>query len=452
MKRPNMLILFLMSCALTMPGVACSQQQGASADKDSVRSTLTGRLTVLAEVDPTEDYRDFEVLVAVDNQGAPDTLGYGVTDSTGAFYIEVTAPARGIYALLVSRRGTMLKLGQLAVAEGDSAMLNAAFPLGNRQLRVRSVENAAWMAYRNTKAQHNNSLLELAQGGAYSESAALARVEQTTMILWEMQTMFPNSMGAEVAAADAVLMAGGWNDSIAVARAHEIGADNVRFVDVGRAARQAQARLYGQAEALALLDAFRERAVTEDQRAQLSSESVVAHMDSMEYDAAQDAARALAAAHPESVWAQWAERAIYEIQHMLPGMAAPDFNVITAEGDALALQDLRGRLVLLEFYQPQDEVYQRELEGRNALLAQVGADFLQIVSVSMAADTLLNEAFFDSREAPGLHVYAPEGLARLYNVNVLPTRFLLDASGKIAAKYVGGAFGAIYEEVVARKE
>lgn len=455
MNKQLTLFLAWMGCSLVLAGVACGQQETADTapGRDTtVHSYLAGRLTVRADVDSMQDYRGFEVLVAVDNQGLPDTLGYGVTDSTGAFQLDVTAPTRGIYALLISRRGQILKLGELAVAEGDSAVLDAVFPMGNRRFRIRSPENAAWTAYQNTKIQHNNGLLALVQSGQYEEAGARERVEQTTMIFWNMRSTFPNTMGGEVAAAEAVIMAAGWNDSVAVARARDITPQNINYADVGRAARQAQARLAGQAAALQLVHEFQERALDDDQRAQLQSELVLAHMDSLQHDEALVEARALATTYAGTPWARWADRAIYELENLLPGMAAPAFAVRTFQGDSLALDALRGGLVLLEFYQPQDQVYQREFEVRNALYAAAGEDSLHIVSISVEPDTLLNEAFLEGRDAPGFHIFAPDGLenitARRYNVNVLPTRYLIDADGNIIGKYVGGAMATLQEDIL----
>lgn len=247
-------------------------------------------------------------------------------------------------------------------------------------------------------------------------------------------------------------MLSGWNDSLALARATEIAPKNINYADVGRAVRRAQARLAGQDAAVQLIRDFQARAEDDDTRAQLQSELVVAHLDSLEYDDALAAARVLTTDFAGTPWATWADRAIYDIENLQPGMDAPAFSATASTGETVTLEGLRGRFVLLEFYQPQDEVYQREFEGRNALYDAVGADSLAIVSISVEPDTLLNEAFLEGREAPGVHVFAPEGLgnmtARSYNVNVLPTRYLIDTAGKIVGKYVGGALAALQEDLL----
>src|SRR5690606_22852689 len=97
------------------------------------------------------------------------------------------------------------------------------------------------------------------------------------------------------------------------------------------------------------------------------------------------------------------------------------FALTARDGRPVSLAGLRGRLVVLEFYRPEDPDFQRQLALRNALAAAVGEDTLQFVSVSLLPDTLLNDAFAEGRAFPGLHVIAPQGVesdvARAYNVS-----------------------------------
>ncbi len=449
--RHKGMVLLVLACSL-VPGLACGQEEPAvsSAVSSADNSSLVGRLSVDPEVDPTPDYRGFEVLIAVSQDGEPDTLGYAVTDSTGEFSMDVTAPRRGVYAIIISRSGQILKIGEIAVADADSARLEAEFPMGNRLLRIRSRENAAWMAYQNAKALYNQNLLELVQSGEYEDARASMQVQQTSSIMWNMRETFEGTMGAEMALSESVLMLAGWHDSLAVARAIQIAPDNIQYVEVARAARGALARLSGQEASLSFLRAAADSVDTEAARAELHAEIVVAHMDSLDYDAAREAARAMQEVYGETAWATWAERALYELNNLLPGMPAPPFALRTAPGDSLSLDALRGKAVVLEFYNPQDAVYQREYEGRNDLVA--ASDAVHVVSVSLQPDTLVNEAFFDERIPLGTFVWEAGGfasdVARRYNVNVLPTRYLIDQDGILVAKYVRGAMAVLREDAL----
>lgn len=445
----NMRQAVLYCVIAVVSGLSCAR---AEQSPSPVQSTFEGTISIRPEVDPSKDYRGFGVLVAQSEDGEPDTLGYAVTDSSGYFSMQVTAPVRGMYGLFISRVGQILASGRIIIADGDSASLVAAFPLNGRTMRIRSLENSAWQAYQNTLAQHERELVELVQSGAYEEEVVSARFSQTTTILWDLQQTFPNSLAGELAAAEAIVMGSGWNDSLTVARMRELSSSNARFTDAARSARHAQARLAGQSAALALLDEVTERAESSAQRAEITSERVLAYMDSSQFDAALAVAKSMQEEFVDTQWATWAERAAYEIRNLLPGMEAPNFAVRDASGDSLSLQDLRGKHVILEFYRPEDDLYQRELPGRNNIFTVLGADQVEIVSISMQPDTLVNEGFFEERVAPGRHVYGGQDVAQQYNIHVLPTRYVIDPQGNLVNKYVGGTMAALYEYMVGLSE
>lgn len=422
---------------------------------DGVSSYLSGRLTVRAEVDSIPDYRDFEVLVATSDSIDVDTLGYAITDSMGVFSMEVIAADRGVYPLIISRRGVVLKVDELVVAPGDSATVEAVFPVPSRPLRIRSQENGAWAAYRNAKAQYNNTLVEQLQAGTYNETTAEANIRQTVAILWSLRETYPGTVGSDLAAAEAIAMLSGWHDSLAVAYAREIEPGNPSYAQVARVARRAEARKAGQAAALRVLQSFAEMALDDDARAAIASEVVLAHMDSLEREEALAAARTLALEHPDSEWAAWAEQATYELENLMPGMAAPTFDVVNNRGTPISLSDLRGTVVLLEFYVPRNAAYQRELDARNALYEAARGLPFTLLSISLQPDEAINEAFLQGRDVPGIHVFAPVvdttgvNIAQRYNVNTLPTRYLIDREGKIVGKYTGNAMTILQRDALA---
>ena len=440
-------------------------------DEAGVRSVLRGDVRLRADVDSTStDQSGFEVLVADRQEGRFDTLGFATTDREGAFEMTITAPERGIYPLLISRGGPTLSVDELVVAEGDTARLQAELPASGRPLRIRSLENDAWGAYQNTKAQHNQSLLQTLQT-ARSRSAESAadsagsmagrttgamtqRVEQTSAVLWSIRESFPGTFAADLASAEAVVMLDAWNDSLVVARSEAIPATNPNFVGVARALRRARARRDGQAAAIEVLQQALEKVDDREAKAALRAEIVRAHMDSLEVEAAQAEAEALQASYPGTAWARWAGRTIYELEHLMPGMDAPSLSATTTEGTTIRLDSLRGQTVVLEFYRPTDPTFQQELGLRGTLYVAARSQEkpFTLLSISLEPDTLVNEALFEGRDIPGEHVFAPDGLegplAQAYNVSVLPSRYLISPDGTLEGKYFGGAMPALYEDAL----
>ena len=440
------------SAVLTLTLVACSTAESAP---PQVRSYLEGTVTVRPEVDSTQNYSGFELVVAhAESPDADvDTLGYAETDSTGRFAMPITAPRRGIYTLLVSRYGTLLKADEIAIAEGDSATMSLRLPAGNRPTAIRSPENAAWLAYRNVTQQHTQALMEVVQSGAYSEAEVERNVMQTAAVLWNLRETFPGTIGASLAAAEAITQLGAWNDSLVVAYTRQVEPDNPRLVDIVRTGRKAVARLAGQDSALAFVRGFQADADDLEIQAGLQSEIVIAYMDSSQNDQALAAVRNLQSAYANTSWSAWAERARYELETLMPGQMAPTFTATTYDGEPFDLAGLRGRHVLLEFYRPEQAALQQELPLRAGLYEIAEPGTFDIVSISLQPDTVVTEAFYEGRAFPGIHIIAPsvEGYQPVeqYAVGAVPTRILIDPDGRIVNKYVGNAMIGVRDEVLA---
>lgn len=443
------LVLSAMAVLLWWTGPTAAHAQ------DTVRSYLEGQLSVAPEIDDSGTYAGFDVLVLQDAGGEPDTLGIATTDAAGAFALTIEAPRRGLYPLVVTRGGRIVLAHDLVVADGDSARLTAQLPAVSRGVRVRSPENAAWMAYQNTQALHNQSLMESLQGEG-ADGALEQTMRRTAGMLWELRTSFPGTVGAEIAAAESIAMLEGWDDALALERGREIAPSAPGFLDVARAMRSATARREGQEAAIALLDDFIARTEAPDRSAALYAERVRARVDSLQRDEALAAVDMLKAAHPDSRWADWADRTLYQLDNLSPGASAPEGTVQTLAGASLALSDLEGSLVLLEFFAPQSSVYRREIPMRTALYdaAAASGQAFEIVSVSLEPDEVLNATVFEEFDLNGVLAVAPEGidgpLAAAYNVTSVPTRYLIAPDGTIVDVYYDGAMLAVQEAVAQR--
>lgn len=405
----------------------------------SIRSYLSGQVTVNPVIDSTGNFEDFEVLVARQVGDVIDTLGYAVTDRSGAFEMDVEAPRRGVYALIIKRLGNVLHTGEIAVAQNDSARFRTELPLGSRPIRVVSYENSAWIAYVNTELQHNQTLMTLLQDTAYTADQLQIAMERTAGLYWNLRETYPGTMGASVAGIKSVTMLDGWNDSLVVARSRLLEPDTPGYVDAIRAARRAQARLAGQEAALALVRDAVERSKEEAPRAALEATIVQAYLDSANGEAAAEAARRLSETYANSIWATWARRAEYEATTLMPGMPAPSFRAITRDDEMVEFDGLRGRYVVLEFWEPRAQTYPQNLDAMLELKRELG-DGLAWISFVMEPDLDLIDAFFEGRALPGItYVQAPQtysnAVARLYNVNGVPVRYLIDDQGRIVAKY-----------------
>lgn len=445
------LLIFSGVCVLIFfsSGAGCQEPE-----PESIRSYLEGTITGPVSLGGASgDPSGLRVLV-VETQGrAVDTLGHAVTDSDGTFSMTVQAATRGVYPLMVwgPRGEKRLATTDYVVADGDSGTLTVEFPVQAQPVRVRSQENKALAAYRNTIAQHRRVLQERLRADTGSTNAMSRGVRQTSSMLWSLQNNFPETYASEFGAAESLSLLSGWDDSLIVERAQTIDPSSARYVDVACFAFDAKARLHSQFAALELLEEFESRALTDAQRAGLQSIRVRAFVDSHHTEAARSAAQDLRNEYPETKWAEWSKRIGHEITNLRSGSPAPSLQLRTMAGDSLSLRALRGRPVVLEYYRPGSEVYRRQLGTRKTLYRSTRADSVAFISISVEPDTLIYEAFARSRAFPGRQVIAPGGrddpIVTAYNIAEIPTRVLIDSHGDLVGRYPDAAFFALQEDL-----
>jgi peroxiredoxin len=141
-----------------------------------------------------------------------------------------------------------------------------------------------------------------------------------------------------------------------------------------------------------------------------------------------------------------AEGYLYQIDHLAIGMEAPDFSTPTIAGDTLRLSDLRGQVVLLDFWATHCAPCLPEipyLVEANDTYADHG---FAIVGISQDWSEDVLQAMIDEQAMTWLHVWepvqvrgAPGGeVTERYNIRWIPQTFLLDREGRIVAKDLRG--------------
>jgi peroxiredoxin/Cu/Ag efflux protein CusF len=120
-------------------------------------------------------------------------------------------------------------------------------------------------------------------------------------------------------------------------------------------------------------------------------------------------------------------------------MPAPDFTLPALSGDAIRLADVRGKVVLLNFWATWCIPCRTEMPALEALYQQYRDAGLVVLAINM--DTLSSagvEAFVQE-----VAVTFPIGLdpswstARVYGVLGLPTTYLIDRTGNVVVREVG---------------
>jgi peroxiredoxin len=406
----------------------------------SVSSTLKGRVTVKAELDAVQDYQGFHVLIgARESQAAQmDTLGFAVTDKEGRFSMQVKAKDRGIYPLMFSRRGQVLAQGEIVVGNGDNAEVDVVLPATT--IRVRSTENAAWWALKNIRAQHKKAMLDSVSTGHVSMETLKMLNEVTANLLWGMDQTFEGKIvGVELARVESVVMLVGWNDSLAVARGKTLAPDAPGYVDAVKSMRRAVARMKGQKAAIEFVAAMRQPLTSIEKQADLYSEIVQAYVDSTQRPQALATLAEMKTKFTAQHWVDWIARAEYEVKNLLEGSPALMFKTKTAAGQPFDLAAQKGKWVVLEYWSPRSQAFVDEIPQIQGYYQTLADKPVTWVGIALEPDKAVYDAFVRNRPLIGTQILEQTGTksdaAKLYNINVVPVRILIDPAGNIVGKY-----------------
>jgi peroxiredoxin len=135
------------------------------------------------------------------------------------------------------------------------------------------------------------------------------------------------------------------------------------------------------------------------------------------------------------------------LEHPADREAAPSFQLQDSFGNRVALTDLRGKYVLLNFWATECTGCRSELPTFVALYQTYKQQGLAVVGVSMDVmyEDLKNTAEgwarvkpFIARNNLGYTILMDDGsVEKTYKVTAMPATYLIDKRGRIAARYIG---------------
>lgn len=136
------------------------------------------------------------------------------------------------------------------------------------------------------------------------------------------------------------------------------------------------------------------------------------------------------------------QRELGRVSPILVGAIAPDFALATPEGDTLALSDLRGQVVLIDFWASWCGPCRRENPKVKKIYDKYHDQGFEILGVSLDSK---RDAWLKAIEADGLtwpHVSDLLGWraspGQMFGVHQIPYTVLIDAEGRILAKRLRG--------------
>ncbi len=120
-----------------------------------------------------------------------------------------------------------------------------------------------------------------------------------------------------------------------------------------------------------------------------------------------------------------------------PGLA-PDFTLKTLEGQEITLSQLKGKVVLLDFWATWCGPCRESIPHLIQLYKTYRENGFEVIGMSLdKGDAEVVRNFARAMDIPYPIVMAPEDVVRNYRVTAIPTTFLIDKEGKIRERTTG---------------
>ncbi|MEX2573715.1 MAG: hypothetical protein WD317_05435 [Balneolaceae bacterium] len=411
---------------------------------------LKGQITVDPELDTLRNYSGFQLrIVEPDSLGQlSDTLFHAVTDSAGIYEGEARFPRSGVHSLALSRHGEDLALVDVILVEKDTIKISGEFPDFENSMVIESEENELFDSYRRLQAGVSR-LYQFAGAGMVSADTLNLEIKKWSDLFWDFYSENKGTFAGQRSAATSIRILEGLENELMMQRLKEAVEDDPHLIPF---ASRIGVRYYAGKQdldyALAYIDSLERHSSDDRIRMELKRNRINLLYDSARVESARlelDQFKDRYLKYREA--STWAERFESDLTLLAPGSDLPEFAVLSVEGDSLTKAGMTGSPYILEFTRLDNVLYQDQFD-RNIAIHHIYKNYgVNFITIPFGANDIVLNAFFEERARlwpfiqPGS--FDADDLVETFNINVVPTRILVDQQGRVVRKYEGTEFNDI---------
>lgn len=418
---------------------------GCSGKAGPQQAHISGNLTVADSIDATHDFSGIGLtIIQRDSANADaDTLFHTMTDTSGRFSGKVEFQEKRRYPMIISRNDKNLAQVGVILADGDSLRVTGQLPNLRKTISISSREHNAMAQYERVTNGFQR-VMRFARAGKVTGDTLRQELQKWSNLYWEVYQGNEGTIASQMAARDAIRILQGLDNQQMMNRVHEVeGIDALS--DLGATyGKQYVASNRGLDATLAYLDSLAGITEAKDKLRRINMEQIKLLYDSARVEAAKEKLADFKKRYPNDESSkQWVESISYDLNYLSPGDSIPNFR-FTENGKTISRDSLLGKPYILEITRLSNKLYQNQFD-RTVVIQSIYKNYgLQVVTIPLDKSQITIDAFFEERVKPwpvaDAQAFDRDSLVKKFNIRFIPTRFLVDRSGKIVRKYVGNEY------------
>ncbi|MEL7834832.1 hypothetical protein [Fodinibius sp. Rm-B-1B1-1] len=422
-----------------------------SSEPETKKAHISGNFTVSDSIDSSGDFSGigFTVIKRDSANADADTLFHAVTDTNGSFSGFAKFQEKRRYPAIISRNNRNLGRSGVILADGDSVFITGQLPNLQETLTYDSREHDAMETFQRL-GRNFRRVMDLARAGQIKGDTLRDELQKWTNLYWDVYDDEQGTFASNFAAREAIKILEMYDQPQMMNRIRLVD-EHDDLSDLGATfGKQYLAENKGLDSALVYMDSLAKMTETEDNASRIAREKIKLLYDSARVDQAQEELAAFKKQFPEDSASTWAKSMTYDLTYLSPGDTIPKFQ-FSQNGQVFSRDSLLEAPYILEITRLSNGLYQEQFD-RTVVIHSIYKNYgLQIVTLPLDDSQVTVDAFFEERVKPwpvaDAKAFDREELLELFNIRLVPTRFLVDKEGRIVRKYVGNEFDDVIQDI-----
>lgn len=413
------------------------------------QAQISGTLS-MGETDALSDSTNIAVIITQEDTARVDTLFHSKLDTAGHFSGTIEFTDKGRYPMTISNNGQ--NLGQIGVilADRDTLTITGHFPDLEQTLSISSREHDAMATYQRV-SRNFQRVMQAAQAGQIKGDTLEQEVDKWSNLYWEVYENEKGTRASELAASESIQLLQGWNNVKMMDHIRSVQ-ENDALVNLGATyGKKFLANSQGLEPSLAYLDTLTNITEGKEMNMRIQMERIKLLYDSARVDEARENLEAFQQKFTENNAAQeWAETVSYDINYLSPGDTIPEFE-FAQNGQVVSRDSLIGSSYILEVTNLSNSLYQDQFD-RTVVIHSIYKSYgIDVITLPLDESQVTVNAFFDERvrlwPVAKAQTFDRQKLLEKFNIQLVPTRFLVNKEGRIVRKYVGSEYDDIIQGI-----